>query len=247
MCGRYAITLPPEAMRRFFRYVEQPNFPPRYNVAPTQPVPIVCGVFDEDRAITRHFVLARWGFLPRFVKDPEQFPLIINARCETLLTKSSFRTAFKRRRCLFIADAFYEWRRETHNGRSRQAPRAYLFHRSDGAPLALGGIWESWIGPNGEELDTACIITTAANSAAAAIHERLPSVIEPQAFDVWLNPADDGADAAFSLLRPPANDVLSYFEIGPGVNKADNDTPAVQKPIGSATRETERQAQGRLI
>jgi putative SOS response-associated peptidase YedK len=247
MCGRYAITLPPEAMRRFFRYVEQANFPPRYNVAPTQPVPIVCGVFDEDRAITRHFVLARWGFLPRFVKDPEQFPLIINARCETLLTKSSFRTPFKRRRCLFVADAFYEWRRETPNGRRRQAPRAYLFHRSDGAPLALGGIWESWIGPNGEELDTACIITTAANGAAAAIHERLPAVIEPQAFDVWLDPADDGADAAFNLLRPPANDVLSYFEIGPGVNKADNDTPAVQRPIGSATRETERQAQGRLI
>src|SRR6476660_7939905 len=117
----------------FFRYVEQPNFPPRYNVAPTQPVPIVCGGFDENRAIMRHFVLARWGFLPRFVKDPKQFPLIINARCETLLTKSSFRTALKRRRCLFVADAFYEWRREAApDGRGRQAARAYLFHRSDG-------------------------------------------------------------------------------------------------------------------
>jgi putative SOS response-associated peptidase YedK len=255
MCGRYAITLPPEAMRLFFRYVEQPNFPPRYNVAPTQPVPIVRGQFDQNRAITRHFVLARWGFLPRFVKDPKQFPLIVNARCETLLTKSSFRTAFKRRRCLFIADAFYEWRREAApNGRRRQAARAYLFHRSDGAPLALGGIWESWMGPNGEELDTACIITTAANGATAAIHERLPAVIEPQSFDVWLDPDDVGAEAAFNLLRPPANDVLSYFEIGPEVNKVDTDTPAVQKPIGSARaqltpepQEMERPLQGRLI
>ncbi len=255
MCGRYAITLPPEAMRRFFRYVERPNFPPRYNVAPTQPVPIVIGGFDQNRKLARHFALARWGFLPRFVKDPKQFPLIVNARSETLLTKASFRTAFKRRRCLFIADAFYEWRREpAKDGRKQTTARAYLLQRSDGAPLALGGIWESWTGPNGEELDTACIITTAANGATAAIHDRLPAVIEPQAFDAWLDPDEARADAAFSLLRPPATDVLSYFEIGPDVNKTGNDSPAVQKPIGSATTQltptlqgAERPSQGSLF
>ena len=111
MCGRYAITLPPEAMRAFFRYVEQPNFPPRYNIAPTQPVPIVRRERDPQGGAARHFVLVRWGFLPGFVKDPKDFPLVINSRAETVAEKASFRNALKRRRCIFIADAFYEWRR----------------------------------------------------------------------------------------------------------------------------------------
>ncbi len=225
MCGRFAITLPPEAVRRFFRYVEQPNFTPRYNIAPTQPVAIVRGGIGADGRSERHFDLVRWGFLPPFVKDPRQFPLIFNARSETLLTKASFRNAIKRRRCLFIADAFYEWRRE---GR---VARPYLFQRRDGAPLGLGGVWESWTGPNGEELDTACIITTAANGASAAIHDRLPAIIEPESFDVWLDPDEAGADAAFALLRPPDNEVLRFFEIGPAVNKAGNDSAAVQARV----------------
>jgi putative SOS response-associated peptidase YedK len=231
MCGRFAITLPPKAMRRFFRYVEQPNFPPRYNIAPTQPVPIVRGRRGPDGGVERHFNLVRWGFLPPFVKDPRQFPLIINARSETLLTKASFKTAFKRRRCLFIADAFYEWRREASGGvRGKQTARPYLFRRGDGAPLGLGGIWDSWSGPNGEEQDTACIITTAANGATAAIHDRLPAIIEPASFDIWLDPDESAADAAFALLRLPGNEVLRFFEIGPAVNKAGNDGPEVQEP-----------------
>ncbi len=224
MCGRYAITLPPEAVRRFFGYVEQPNFPPRYNIAPTQPVAIVRARIGEDGRRERHFDLVRWGFLPLFVKDPRQFPLIFNARCETLPTRASFKNAFRRRRCLFIADAFYEWRRA--GGPSRP----YLFRRSDGAPFGLGGIWESWTGPNGEEVDTACIITTAANGASAAVHDRLPAIIEPDCFDLWLDPDEARADAAFALLRPPANGALRFFEIGAAVNKASNDSPEVQTP-----------------
>jgi putative SOS response-associated peptidase YedK len=231
MCGRFAITLPPEAMRRFFRYVEQPNFPPRYNIAPTQPVPIVRGRHGPDGGVERRFDLVRWGFLPPFVKDPRQFPLIINARSETLLTKASFKTAFKRRRCLFIADSFYEWRRAPSGGASGKQPaRPYLFRRTDGAPLGLGGIWDSWSGPDGEEQDTACIITTAANGATAAIHDRLPAIIEPTSFDIWLDPHESSADAAIALLRPPENEVLRLFEIGPAVNKAGNDGPEVQEP-----------------
>ena len=229
MCGRYAITLPPEAVRRFFRYLEQPNFPPRYNIAPTQPVPIVRGRIGTDGEFERRFDLVRWGFLPPFVKDPRQFPLIFNARCETLLSKASFKNAFRRRRCLFIADAFYEWRRDPAGGRARP----YLFQRCDGAPLGLGGMSESWAGPNGEEVDTACIITTPANGPSAAIHDRLPAVIEPEAFDLWLDPDEARADAAFALLRPPGNDVLRFFEIGPAVNKAGNDFAEVQQPVGA--------------
>ena len=107
MCGRFAIASPPEVFREALGYVEQPNFPPRYNVAPTQPVPVVI----DDRG-TRHFRLMRWGFVPAWAKDPKEFPLVINARGETLLTKPTFRNALKRRRCVFLADGFYEWRRE---------------------------------------------------------------------------------------------------------------------------------------
>lgn len=234
MSGRFAVTSPPEAVRRFFRYVEQPNFPPRYNIAPTQPVPIVRGRFNPDGRIERRFDLVRWGFLPPFVKDPRQFPLIINARSETLLTKASFKNAFKRRRCLFIADAFYQWRREgPSRAGERRAARPYLFQRSSGEPIGLGGLWDTWSGPNGEELDTACIITTAANGATAAIHDRLPAIIEPESFDLWLDPDESSADAAFGLLRPPENEVLRFFEIGPSVNKVGNDSPEVQKPAGT--------------
>ncbi|WP_026608525.1 SOS response-associated peptidase [Methylocapsa acidiphila] len=231
MCGRYAITLPPEAMRQFFHYAEQPNFPPRYNIAPTEPVPIVIGRRDADGRAMRHFMLVRWGFLPHFVKDPKAFPLIFNARAETLLVKSSFKAAFKRRRCLFIADAFYEWRRAP--AAKGQTGRPYLFRRRDGAPLGFAGLWETWAGPNGEEQDTACIITTAANGASSAIHDRLPAVLEPGNFELWLDADESAADAAFVLLRPPENDVLEFFEIGPVVNKVANDSPDVQKPIAA--------------
>ena len=112
MCGRYCITSAPEAIRRLFRYPEQPNFPPRYNVAPTQPVPIVRMVEGE-----RHFALVRWGLIPAWVKDPKAFTLLINARGESVNDKPAFRNAMKRRRCLFPADGFYEWKR----GRRRQA------------------------------------------------------------------------------------------------------------------------------
>jgi putative SOS response-associated peptidase YedK len=229
MCGRFAITLPPEAMRGFFRYVEQPNFPPRYNIAPTQPVPILVARQGSQAGSSRHYQLVRWGFLPRFIKDPKLFPLVINARCETVRTKASFRAAFKRRRCLFMADAFYEWRRE---GKARTtAGRPYLVHRHDGNPMGFAGLWETWIGPNSEEQDTACIVTTAANGATAAIHDRLPAILEPESFDLWLDPDEASADRAFGLLKPPANEILDFFEIGPAVNKVANDSPDLQVPV----------------
>ena len=130
-------------------------------------------------------------------------------------------------------------------------PRPYLFQRGDGAPLGLGGVFETWVGPNGEEVDTACIITTAANGLSAAIHDRLPAIIEPDAFDIWLDPDELTTDAAFALLRPPANDILRFFEIGPAVNKAGNDSAEVQRPVAAepapATQEPAAPAQRSLF
>ena len=138
MCGRYAITTAPEAIRQLFGYLEQPNFPPRYNVAPTQPVPIVRMVEGK-----RQLALVRWGLIPAWVKDPRGFSLVINARGESVLDKPAFRNAMKYRRCLFPADGFYEWKREG------ERKRPYFVRLKSGQPLAFAGLWESWMGPNG--------------------------------------------------------------------------------------------------
>jgi putative SOS response-associated peptidase YedK len=230
MCGRYAITLPPQAAREYFGYVDQPNFPPRYNIAPTQPVPIVRLERASAGGFARRFQLVRWGFLPGFVKDPREFPLVINARSETALDKPSFRAAMKRRRCLFIADAYYEWRREPGHGRARKST-PYLFRRADDAPLALAGLYETWCAADGSEVDTACILTTSANGATVAIHDRMPAVLDQENFDLWLNCDEGAVEEAWRLLAPASEDVLEFFEIGPQVNKAENDDPSIQEPV----------------
>jgi len=237
MCGRYAITLPPEATRAFFRYVEQPNFPARYNVAPTQPVPVVRLEREPSGTRSRHFVLVRWGFLPGFVKDPKDYPLVINARAETIAEKASFRNALKRRRCIFVADAFYEWRRDPA-GRRKGAPppQPFLIRRCDGNPMALAGLWETWTGPNGEEVDTACVITTHANGLISALHDRMPVILEPEDFDTWLDCDEQEVAQAARLMRPAADDVLEFFPVDTALNKVANDDPSVQAPIGRVER-----------
>lgn len=221
MCGRFAITEPPTAHREALRFVEQPNFPPRYNVAPTQPVPIV-----HEEVGVRRFRLVRWGFLPGWVKDPKTFPLLINARAETLLDKPAFRHAIRRRRCVFLADAFYEWRRD---GR-RKAP--FLVRRIDRKPMPLAGLWETWASPDGE-IDTAAIVTTDANGTLAAIHDRMPAILDGANLDGWLDP-QTGPGEAVALLRPSPDDWLDLVPVSSRVNKAENDDAGVQEPLAVA-------------
>src|SRR6476646_8287301 len=190
MCGRFTVTSAPEAIRALFRYPEQPNFPPRYNVAPTQPIAVVR--LDEGK---RRFELMRWGLLPSWVKDPKAFSLVINARGESVLDKPAFRNAMTRRRCLIPADGFYEWQ-------AGEPKRPYFVRAKSGAPLAFAGLWETWTGPNGEELDTAAIVTTRSTRALAAIHERMPVIVAPEAFDLWLDCAAVEAEAAAALIAP---------------------------------------------
>ncbi len=187
MCGRYVIKTPPALMRQAFGYGEQPNFPPRYNVAPTQPIPVVRLVDGR-----RSFALVRWGLIPSWVKDPRGFSLLINARAESVLEKPAFRNAMRRRRCLIPADGFYEWKRDGDRKRPHVA-------RPQGL-VAFAGLWEPWMGPNGEELDTACIVTTAANRTLGSLHDRMPAVIPPEAFDLWLDCANVDAETAAALL-----------------------------------------------
>ena len=214
MCGRYAVTSAPEAIRALFRYPEQPNFPPRYNVAPTQPIAIV-RLADGKR----QFALVRWGLLPSWVKDPRDFSLLFNARGESLLDKPAFSAAVKRRRCLVPADGFYEWKA----GTVRNQP--YFVRAKSGGPIAFAGLWETWMGPNGEEIETAAIVTTRANRAIAGIHERMPVIVPPDAFDLWLDCANVHAETAMTLVAPAPDALLEAYEVSTAVNRAANDNP----------------------
>ena len=212
MCGRFTVTSAPDAIRALFRYPEQPNFPPRYNVAPTQPIAVVR--LHEGQ---REFVLMRWGLLPSWVKDPTTFTLLINARGETVSDKPAFRAAMKRRRCLIPADGFYEW--QAAGGRKQP----YFIHAKSGEPLAFAGLWETWTGPNGEELDTATIVTTEANRTLRDIHGRMPAIIAPEAFDLWLDCANVDARTAGALIRPAPDELLEAYEVSTAVNRTAND------------------------
>jgi len=219
MCGRYAITTAPEAIRQLLRYLEQPNFPPRYNVAPTQPVPIVR--MNEGK---RQFALVRWGLIPSWVKDPRTFSLVINARGESVLDRPAFKNAIKYRRCLFPADGFYEWERKA------ERKRPYFVRRKGGGPLAFAGVWESWMGPNGEEQETAAIITTRASPSIAHIHDRMPVILAPEAFDFWLDPKVD-AEMAMAVIQPAKDETIEHYEVSRTVNRFENDSPQLVEPL----------------
>lgn len=221
MCGRYTITSPPDAVRAVFGYEEQPNFPARYNIAPTQPVPIV-----RRESGKRAFALVRWGLIPSWAKDPSKLPLLINARAETVLEKPSFRTAIRRRRCLFPADGFYEWQKVAHGPK-----QPWHIRRRGGGMLAFAGIWEHWQGSEGSEVETAAIITTEANAILAPIHHRMPVIINADDFDLWLDCDKESTDAAAALLRPPGDDVLEAWPVSTRVNRVGNDERGLLEPV----------------
>jgi putative SOS response-associated peptidase YedK len=220
MCGRYLIISPPEALRLLFGYSEQPNFPPRYNIAPTQPIPVILA---ENGA--RRFRLMRWALLPAWVKNPSQFALLINARAETVLEKPAFKNAMKRRRCLVPADGYYEWQ---SSGRIKQP---YFIYRPDRQPIGFAGLMETWLGPNGEELDTVAIVTTAASPDLAVLHPRMPVTIAPGDFDRWLNSGGVDAEEAAALLTAPDGGEFAWHAVSTRVNHFANDDAQLILPI----------------
>lgn len=223
-------------MRHLFGYDAQPNFPARYNVAPTQPVPVV--VLENG---SRQFHLMRWGFLPLWVKDPRKFALVINARAETVLEKPSFRNAIKRRRCLLPADGYYEWQV------SPARKRPFCIRRRDGAPIAFAGVAETWIGPNGEEVDTVAIITAAASPEMSALHDRVPVTIDPQDFDGWLGGSEIDLEPAMNLLVAPSAGTFVWHEVSTAVNLVANDSadlilPSSEEDMAIAEAANRKQA-----
>lgn len=220
MCGRYALTMSPEKFRQFYYYLEQPNFPPQYNIAPTQPVAVVV-----EGSGGRHFRLMRWGFIPEWVKDPAEFPLVINARKESVASKPSFKAAIRYRRCVFLADGFYEWQREG------DTKKPYLFRLKSREPLLLAGLWKTYASPDGGEIDTAAIVTTAANPFMSQIHTRMPVILAPQGVDRWLAVGRTTTREALSLTKPCPNDWLDIVAVSPRLNDARQDDAGLQQRV----------------
>ncbi|MEM8685763.1 MAG: SOS response-associated peptidase [Pseudomonadota bacterium] len=192
MCGLYNLSHSSDEVAAYFDYGDTVEFPPRDYVAPGGPVAIVRHN-ENDRSGARRFALVRWGFVPSWAKEVKDGKPLINARAETVAEKPSFRNAYRRRRCLVPASGFYEWQGDVPG---RKVP--FYVPRADGKPLAFGGIWEHWMGPDGSELESVAILTTAANAQLAAIHHRMPVVIAQGDFARWLGNEDRPDD----LLRP---------------------------------------------
>ena len=228
MCGRYSLTSPLEAVRALFGFPEQPNLPTRYNIAPTQDVASVR--LGSDGA--RHFAWLRWGLIPFWARDPAIGNKMINARCESLAEKPAFRAAFKRRRCLIVADGFYEWKKLP------DGKQPYRILRKDGQAFGFAGLWESWNPRGGEVTIESCtIITTTANAVLTPIHHRMPVILDPDDFELWLDPATPAAELS-TLLRPAPESLLTQVAVSRRVNNVANDDPSVIEPVALAGQDS---------
>ena len=211
MCGRFASFKPPEATRKLFA-TQNPllNFGPSWNVAPTQE----CSVIRRHpESGERHLDRLQWGLVPFFTKDLKAARRPINARAETAASSGMFRDALARRRCLVPADAFYEWRTMS------DGKQPYAIARQDGEAMAFAGLWEGWKSPDGEILRTCTILTTEANLAMSGLHSRMPVILEPATWSVWLGEAEGDAAA---LMRPAGEEILHIWAVSRAVNNVRN-------------------------
>ena len=215
MCGRFTLTTQAAEVARLFAvdYLEADLPTPRYNVAPTQEVAVVR---YDDRRRGRELSLLRWGLLPYWVDDPADWPTLINARGESAHVRPAFREALADRRCLIVADGFYEWRREG----GRKQP--YYLRKPDGAPFALAGLWEHWERA-GRSIESCAILTTDSNELVARLHDRMPVIIPPLGFDLWLDPKIRSHGDLEHFFRPAPEDALVAGPVSTYVNRTDHD------------------------
>jgi len=204
-------------------------FPQRFNIAPTQPILIVAEgevPIAGSNLPSRRASLVRWGFVPSWVKDPRDFPLLINARSETAIEKASFRNAMRHRRILIPVSGFYEWHRPSKE--SGAPSQAYWIRPKTGGTIAFGGLMETWASADGSEMDTAAILTTAANAAIQSIHDRMPVVIKPEDFSRWLDCKTQEPRKIVDLMRPAQDDFFEAVPVSNLINKVANTGPEVQ-------------------
>lgn len=232
MCGRFALIQGPEEVEDVFGVAGVEPFPPRYNIAPTQPILAVAAAPAREPGSNRPDRLAqlvRWGFIPGWVKDVRRFPLLINARSETAAAKASFRAAMRHRRVLVPASGFYEWKK---TGRKDAQP--YWVRPRSGGLVAFGGLMETYAEPGGGEIDTAAILTCAANSEIAHIHERMPVVIRPEHFSRWLDCVGNEPRDVADIMQPVAPGFFEAIPVSDRVNKVANSDPQLHERVEPA-------------
>jgi putative SOS response-associated peptidase YedK len=223
MCGRYAFLLPPEAMAELFKILNEVSpYPPRYNIAPTQPVITVL-----EREGRRTAELFRWGFVPGWVKDPREWPLLINARADTMADKPAFRDALRHTRCIVPATGYFEWMKGADGER-----RPYYISSGETGTMAFAGLYATWAGPNGEEVDTVCIVTVEPNEEISNIYDRMPAILRGEAeIDAWLNTRDVDAAEALLLPRPAPDGSMRFHPVGRAIGNANAEGPELIAPF----------------
>jgi putative SOS response-associated peptidase YedK len=223
MCGRFAFYSPHEAVARFFGVADAPEVEPRYNIAPTQFVAAV-----RVTGGPREVAMLYWGLVPSWAKDKSIGVRMINARSETLAEKPSFRSAFKRRRCLVLADGYFEWQR------SGAIKQPYFISFAAGEPFAMAGLWERWRDPgSGEPLESCCIVTTSPAPAVAHVHDRMPVIVPPARYAEWLDPGNAATARLAGLLGPCELPGLGARPVSRLVNDARNQGAALVEPVGT--------------
>lgn len=213
MCGRAALTANPDDLREAFGLDELPPVSPHYNVPPSQPLAVLRTRAQGRRAIE----LLRWGLVPRWARDAKPSHKLALARSENIMASSAFRDAVRRRRCLVIIDGFFEWRREPSGHKT-----PFFVRRPGGEPFTLAGVWERWASRDGEVIESCAIVTQPSRPPVAAIHDRMPVVLERDEWDRWLDPAS-GEDQALQAMLEPHEPLLVAYSVGSVVNDPRND------------------------
>ena len=222
MCGRFTQAAPGEVIAALFRLPAAPALAPRYNIAPTQEVEAVRQGGDGRELVRLH-----WGLIPAWAKERAVGARMINARAETLADKPAFRAAYRARRCLVVADGFYEWQRVG----GRKQPHFIGF--ADGRAFGMAGLWERWDGDGERPVESCTIVTTAANEVVAPLHDRMPVILDPGGFELWLDPGVRDPEALQPLLRPHAAAAMRAHPVSPLVNNPANDLPACREPLAA--------------
>jgi putative SOS response-associated peptidase YedK len=222
MCGRFTLTDPDQALAVQFDLPGVPSLEPRYNIAPTQPV---AAVRLPPEGVGRELVLLHWGLIPFWAKDSRIGSRMINARSETVADKPAFRAAFRRRRCLVLADGFYEWQKQ--NG----GKRPFYIRLGDGKPFAFAGLWEQWKGPDEEGIESCTLLTTMPNDLIRPLHNRMPVILHPQDYDLWLDPDVQSVDPLKRLLRPFPSAEMQAYPVHRWVNSPQNEGPRCIEPL----------------
>jgi putative SOS response-associated peptidase YedK len=222
MCGRYTLKTPVERLSEMFHFPEIIPLKPRYNIAPSQPVAVVRRLPDD---LDRKLAMLRWGLIPAWTKDPAKARQPINAKAETVAELPTFRAAFRKRRCLIPADGFYEWQQQ---GRYKQP--VYI-HMKDREPFAFAGLWERWVGEEDEFIESCTILTTEPNELLAQVHNRMPVILDPTEYEVWLDPDVQEVSRLKPLLSPYPPDQMTYYPVNLRVNNPRNDDALCVEPL----------------